>query len=215
MKLFGRLFILGFVVLGLSACSTQERTSEPQMTDEELGQLLSEFQSVTATSNTSNLSNILGDGNKVTVYHARDGQDRPAESVLSLVDMGFMDAGLPAGLGVFDFGLLQVDVMFVDATQLTTGERIFALLIKAVDLSGNTLFYSGDNAGLDYEFSEDEFLTTVKGARGEGVILSSNDVSPDYAEELADSIKLTVELEDGAGIFDIGQISTLHGYELR
>lgn len=210
-----KFFILG--VFLLSACSTQYRDALPQISQEELAEVFEDIAENAGDSTVKALSarnNIFGSGQTITFYHAREEDGRPAASILSVEDMSFFkwDIDVPS------YAVLSaIDVIFVDSVD-DSGERVFSLMLKmgGDTVDGNPIYFVSSSQPGEYRFTDDEFEVRIPAANGNFLLLRTRDLSDNYSDTLAGSIKLDIYVEDDSvdGVL-LGQISTMSGFGNR
>ncbi len=202
-------------LLGLSACSTQYRDALPQISEDELVQMfgtISERANDSYVKALSSSTDVFGGGTTV-MWHARDEKGRPAASVLSVEDMSIFNNGASnpsawASSGTRSWQVLtQVDVIFVDSVDVNK-QRVFSLLLSMVGVgdSGEMIesYYAVSSEPGSQKFTDDEFEVRVG-----DLTLVSRDLSDDFDDELAGSVKL--DIYDANGDY-VGQVSTMSGY---
>jgi hypothetical protein len=204
-------------VIALSACSTQNREAAPQVSEDELSATFDDMvaQQDAPGIQSMSLNDVLSGGGRI--YHVRESSGRPAASVLSLTDMSVVDNVWPDYTPVYETDLSAVDVMFVDNIN-ENGDRYFTLMISGTyssDAQSDTslLFVESSDAN-DYVFTKDGFETEINSAiSGVRIIIRSDDLSDKYNDELADSVKLSLYVDNGDGALEyIGQVSTMAGF---
>ncbi len=213
--------VLGLAVLLLqSACSTQFRESQPQVSQKELKAAIEQMSvgpSQTGLAQTD-FDTLMTDATGSLYYGISSGGRRPAVSLLSLNSLSVFDPAVDAGLSSEDVGLDYAEVIFFDGivrestSNLVQGKRYFALMIRMEFLDGAQVFFkqiSGEDA---YEFTDNDFAVTMRGANGEELILRSKDISQKVDSELGATVKLDVYQVVNGSEFYVGQISSLHGY---
>jgi hypothetical protein len=220
-RIFLQLALLVMTLALSTACSTQYRDALPQVSQEELTELFDDIAQnsqtndpiVTALAQSDDL--FVGEYSTI-MYHARDEAGRPPASVFSVTDMSLFgwDLAEPS-YRVLDL----IDVIFVDAID-SENERRFALMLRmeGVAASGEkrVFYFTGSSESGDYSFSDDEFEVRIFSAEGVPLLLRSTDLSGQYEEELASSVKFEIYIDDGSadGAY-VGQISTMAGYGNR
>jgi hypothetical protein len=194
----------------MTACSTQNREATAQIDETELFEL---FYEINGGAGALDIQTMANNGSAI-LYHAREANGRPAESVLALADMSTIIDGVTMNLASYEFGVDTVDVIFADIAN-DDGTRVFSLSIQGTDIDGQTFTFANTSAPGDFVFTDDEFEVSIPGANGQTLVLRSNDLSEKYNEELADSVKLTVYVEENGQLYYAGHISTMAGYGKR
>jgi hypothetical protein len=213
-----RFIFLLLLAAGLMGCSTQNRESKPLISDEELMKVFDEMRTGIGSQDVRMSSideAVLRDPTATIFYHTRESQGAPASTVFSITDMSVLSPGeFEQGVNSWDVGIVAVDVIFLD-TVSKDGARVFSLMARTQNMEGLIKHYSFTSQPGDYSFSKDAFETSVLGPNNTRLILRSNDISEDFNQELADSVKLRIYLEEGGQIYYVGQISTMSGYGNR
>lgn len=218
----GMLFgLLAVILLATSVgCSYHWRESDPGVDGQ---YVMSVFDEIAGQSSMFVNSGSLGDLRNdpyATFYFSHTGPMGPLSSVFSFSDTSFLGSvfnqPIPYGATVFDlqygYGVSDASIIFYDSVSPTTGARYFTLMIKLTG-SGGTSYFTTQSAPNDYSMTDTTFETRMP-VSGGTLVLRSYDLSPDYEDELAPSIKLNAYLiEQGTGIeYEIGQFSILHGF---
>lgn len=203
----------------LSACSNQYRSADAGFTDQEVLQLIEEFQPMLATQDAASGGVVAGmlqniRGYVVNFYAGQTGPMGSNGSFFSFSDMSLVGHPGKSIFAVeFEDGLQAVQVVFLDVTSRETLERKFMLLVKLIyngDQSQHVTFTSQRNA---YNFTEDEFEITLQSSEfNQPIVMRSYDVNSEYSDDLANAVKFRVWVSENGQEYDIGQISTLAGY---
>jgi hypothetical protein len=219
MKKFLSSVILMLAVVG---CSTQNREAAPLVDEQELNETLGEILENIGGSDKdlSALSTeVLADPIATLLYHTRDSKGAPVNSVFSITDMNALDAGFEFGTTAADYEIGAVDVIFIDSMNRNEGQdlRLFSLLIRLESYDGDVQYLSATSRPGEYSFSKTEFQVAAytSGAESRKLILKSTDLSRELNNELGDSVKLKIYIEEEGQLTYVGQISTMAGFGNR
>jgi hypothetical protein len=219
---FNKLLLAAVLCVGAfatSACSNQWRESDPGVDDVYVNQLFQEMAGsggeLTASFNNSVLQ--LDQDPYATLYFAESGPAMgEVPSIMSFQDTSWLGnlggQQIPIGTSIFDlisdYGLSKVSVIFYDGFG-SDDQRYFTLMLK-LETSNGTSYFKAQST--DFQISAHVFSVDFQLNDGSYLTLSSHDISPDTQGELAGTIKLDATIDDGSGIYDIGQFSVLHGF---
>ena len=208
-----KVLLAALTALALGACSTQNREAGPQVDISELNNVLAKFQT-NAGGGKGVINFNFGSGSDSSIaYYAREQAGRPALSVASIYDLNAVDSRFGVGQGIWELSPVEADAVFIDSIE--GSGRTFTLLIRVLTGDGQELYFSGASAPNNYTFADDVFETNISMSGGANLIVRSTDLSRDFKEELSDSIKLTLHIEQNGVLYKVGQISTMAGYGIR
>ena len=144
----------------------------------------------------------FGSGSDSSIaYYAREQAGRPALSVASIYDLNAVDSRFGVGQGIWELSPVEADAVFIDSIE--GSGRTFTLLIRVLTGDGQELYFSGASAPNNYTFADDVFETNISMSGGANLIVRSTDLSRDFKEELSDSIKLTLHIEQNGVLYKV------------
>jgi hypothetical protein len=188
-----------------TACSTQWRTSDPQVNQTDLMQWLSDAQSASATNASATGSEISTSDQSVTIFFAdAPGPMGTVASVLAFQDISFLGPDAPALASV-----VATRVFFLDQINGPNGRQ--DELIVGVSTDGSTYqyfkFYGSGSV------DSGTFSVSFDDGNGGSFTLASDDVGDNDTLNGTIQLRALVAAADGSGDVEIGKFSVLAGFQ--
>lgn len=196
------------IIAGLNiACSQHYRTSDVEIYDEEVYELLDEVVGVQGLNGMS----VEDLDSSFTSYYVSKSGDALMGDVMSVLSFGYMDfLGFP-GQSIIDVDPVEASVLFVDATSIN-GTRSYHLYFKMVDENGGVNIQAFHPTAADHFFYEEGVFEAYLSGTYADIVVYSDDLNDTFDEELAGTIQLKVdEIIDGER-YHIGKIAVLAGF---
>ena len=201
-----------------TACSDQYRIVNPGGTSEDAYNTMNNIIGVSSSGFDTNLVNdMIDDPTHILYYTSSGANGLTAESVFSVADVGPFVGASGRGLNVFNLGLEQVSVVFLDALS-SENIQYYSLMIEfnyLNDEAGLNTTYKSIAGPSNYSYTDESFEVQFESMDGTGIlVLRTTDLDEDYSNKLGTHVQFQIYLKDKSSGREnhIGQFSTLAGF---